>query len=548
MKPISQRNADLVFESRQSPRFYLWRSRSQLEIGVLRELGKHPEPALVPFLLSSVFDGQLPVARAAAETLHRAIGTASARDLVDLDEECRRFGWDTQERDAAWRTLRPPMLSRVASFGETEVSVLGVVSFHHDGFLREAAVARLDDLTTGLELPFLLVRLNDWVEPVARRARDAVARRIVPDRLDAFIAYLPLLLRLDPGTRRPQGDLLERVYALLVAPEGQPALERGLASTDRETRREIFTLAQRAATSGPALASLTERALGDSESVIRSRAVAEACSRLDDAELAAVLPRMLRDPFPRIRAAALAAAAHRGAGNVDAALVSSLMDRNRVVREIAQFHTRRRGLVPDVAALYRARLADTDATPRTVATAVAGLGETGTTDDMRLVLPLLAHERAYVRAAAVRALAALDADGQLPRFVEALGDPAPSVSRAAREALRPRARLVGAVTLARVVRDTPHSHGRVDALAAAAALGKWDRLPILVESTASFDERVRALADQQLTAWIARQNRESTPPTQPQIDAARAALDAHRPTVAPFIARELNAVLRFWSE
>jgi hypothetical protein len=60
------------------------------DVRVLSELAGLAEPALVPHLVALVFDGPAPVRRAAAEVLDRALAAATAPDLVQLDEACRR--------------------------------------------------------------------------------------------------------------------------------------------------------------------------------------------------------------------------------------------------------------------------------------------------------------------------------------------------------------------------------------------------------------------------------------------------------------------------
>jgi hypothetical protein len=217
--------------------------------------------------------------------------------------------------------------------------------------VREAAVARLDVLDSGRELPFLLIRLNDWVGQVAERSRIAIERRLAAGNAASFLDNLPILFRLVDRKRREHADVLTRVYELLRAPEHEDVRRRGLVSPARAIRRATFRLAREAA--GADGGSLLRLALRDTDTVIRLEAAVNARERLSTEDLTPVLPAMIDDRYPRVRREALAAAAERLGDGANAWLLAAIMDRNQVVREVARFFLRRRGMVNDFAALYR---------------------------------------------------------------------------------------------------------------------------------------------------------------------------------------------------
>lgn len=125
--------------------------------------------------------------------------------------------------------------------------------FHGDGYLREAALARL---RTGLPNPFLVAavasRLNDWVPQVRAAARACVEQVIALSDADTLASAAPFLLDRRPQWTRGRDhvavldgllgrdDVADRVAAhLLAAPTGplarqlrqmlrQPALDRHL--------------------------------------------------------------------------------------------------------------------------------------------------------------------------------------------------------------------------------------------------------------------------------------------------------------------------------
>jgi len=541
VKPLSPRAEQLIA--------ILWREpsladrllgRSTLNVDALVELERLDEPAVVPHLLDYVFGNTPSVARATAAVLDRAITAASPDELLELDLVCREW-WPVFPPTVGWRTLRPVDLSRFSAFGDLEVAVVGVASFHGNGYVREAAVTRLASLAGGRELPFLLVRLNDWVTQVAEAARIAVERRLTSAYASAFFDNLPILLRLGLSRRREHDAVLDRIYALLRAPEHREVLARWLEAPQRGVRRATFRLAREAPHADRL--GLLRQALRDSDTLIRLEAVADARRRLSGDALQSMLPAILADPHPSIRGEGITAAAERLGDDAEKWLTAGLLDPSKSVREIARFFLRRSGLRSDFAAYYRERLHDPDV--QRLASAIAGLGETGGASDVHLVLPFLEHERPKVRRPALRALSSLDPEATLPRIVEMLHDPAPSVSHAARQTLRRRRVDPAAVTS--VFRTAAHSHSRFDALALGTTLSKWDSLPLLLEAATDDDPRLRTAARTWLKAWVAKQNRSFAQPTAAQIDGVRAALEAHRFAIEPVVTTELWSVVRYWA-
>jgi HEAT repeat protein len=153
---------------------------------------------------------------------------------------------------------------------------------------------------------------------------------------------------------------------------------------------------------------------------VRTRSAEALCST-GDAELLRLL---LRSRSSGVRASALVGLARLGLDDEVAALMD---DRAPLVRAYA------RSRADDPLGYYRAAVAD-----HPQATTVAGLGEVGHYADEALLTPLLGHADPGIRAAAVRALGAIDC---LPvaEVVPLLRDPSPTVTRAATDVLLGRA-------------------------------------------------------------------------------------------------------------
>jgi hypothetical protein len=500
--------------------------------GVLREDALELTLAL-PFVLSSVPD----TAREAAAAIHRYLAGLSPRDLVALDAEVRTVSWWSQE-GSAWRSLSTRDVADLYDSGLHPAAVLGVASFHPNGRLRAAAVEQLGRVADGSELPFLLVRLNDWVAPVREAAYARMGGRLTPAYAPHLVRSLWLVTRLERCGRADHEALVARAMGVLRAPESRPALREGVHSPDRWLRRGCYGLLLE--TPGDDTREILEEALADEDALIRLWAAQRVDRFVAGEALRRIVDGLLRDPFMGARREGLRMLVGHFPDEAEADLRRALLDRHPTIREIARFDLRQRDMA-DFRGFYRAA-AERAAGPELRA-ALAGLGETGTAEDAPLAERFLGNPLPGVRRAAVGALARLAPEASVPRFLDALRDRNAGVSRAGRLALAPHAGRVGAERLGTVAEEEgAATHVRIHALSLLAGLSKWEGIPWLVRACAAGDERVAGAARQHVRRWIDRFNRSFTKPTGPQLERMTAAIDQ----VGPALPREQERVMRFY--
>ncbi|MGK5553066.1 hypothetical protein ACSNOI_15750 [Actinomadura kijaniata] len=344
----------------------------------------------------------------AGEAALRALSRVRPGVWTRIDDEVRRHSFHARTGDG-WRAV-----VAAARRGADPLAVL-LAACSHDGREREAALSapamRLAPL-----LPVLMIRATDWAAPVRRRAR-AVLEQVAPapDRAAALALHL--------RERRRGQDVMD---ALLEGLRDVPdaALHRLRADGDRRVRR----LAYRIWLDGRAgLEEAVAAALTEPDTVCRRLAVADTVERAVRDARADVLEHLLTSRNAPARADALTGLVRLGRPERGRAFLG---DRSAAVRAVAQWAVRRAG--GDPAEDYRAALEEGG--PRTAAL-VAGLAECGGPDDARRVLPFLGHERARVRAEAVRAVRLLG--GPVERAAALITDPSPRVVREVERALGP---------------------------------------------------------------------------------------------------------------
>ena len=447
---------------------------------------------------------------------------------------------DLKVREALyWHSPSPEAKDRLLEwFGP--VGSLGLRSFDRDGRVREGAVQQLAQMRDGSELPFLLIRLNDWVLQVRRKARQAVDRRIHPGYAAHFLHCLPLVYRLREQSRDDHSEVVGAVAELLRSSECRPVLLRGLHSVSRATRRFSFRLLLEAPADD--LLEVLEDVLASEDAVLRLWAARELRKRLTATSLAAVLERLAGDRFMPVRREALYGFAEQPPELAQSRLRPALLDPHRSMRETARFYLSRIGQ-QDFAQFYRDRFEGAD--EGELSLLIAGLGETGIAPDAARIAPLLAHSSIRVRRAAVRAIGRLAADEFGEQMLASLDDEAPSVSRAARNVLLVHPELAPARRLRQILEAAGQPHVQRFCLSLIGQLRWWDGASLLMKATGSSDEQVKADAFAYLNRWRANPNRLLSRPTHEQLQQVEEAMERYDRTFEKHLRDDLRSLVAY---
>lgn len=360
-------------------------------------LGRSGELAAALPLLPLLLDDRL--ARPAARALAWLLRGRPVVELATLEHTRAQL----RREPSAWSSLAPEQVAQLGRLPHGWAAV-ALASQHPDGRVRLAAVqalaVRRDSHT--FDLPLLLLRLNDWAEPVRAAARTAVEARLHPHHAQAWIRALPLLDILATRRRVDHAPLLASVAALVSDPAARANMSSWTGPGDPEIRRALVRIALAAGiTDYSVLASglcVDDRGL--------ARAVAAHLQRLsDDDDASGLFERALGHPDLITRHTALAALERRSADWRRIVLEHVLLARGSASRRLARDELRRLDPAFDPRAWYLAALAR--AAGLTLFPALRGLAECGLPSDQDALLPLLAHPDPRVRTAAVTAAARL---------------------------------------------------------------------------------------------------------------------------------------------
>ncbi len=502
MKQLSNKSRRLIEqlarENRPTALARLFGANSESRAALIRDLAQLNEVAAIPYLRDYLIDKETIVRDAAATAVRELMSNLSARDHVWLDNHMR----DSWLMSHCWHSeLTPRCVDIIAGYRDVRAVLLGLAATHGSGYVRERAVMALDRcVNDGQELPFLLLRCNDWVEQVRSAAVRATARRLNSSYLTHFVNCLPLVQRLRTCERADHAALLQEIRRSLLAGPAGTALLTGLAGSDLGVRRACFELLEEAG--DMPFSELLSHAAKSADSIVRLHAVSAATRRLAAAELSDVLRRFSSDSSSQVRRAALIHLADLFPDESGATLEPALFDQNASVRDIARYYLRRQQPARCFQSDYQSAIGRE--TGRRLTAAIAGLGETGNESDAETVLGFLDDKLPRNRRTALRALSRLAPAELMHRVPNAIADESPGVSREATVLTRRASLQLASSTLAHLAETTAHDHVARNALTLLAQQHSWDAVIPILQACLSRTPSVSEHAVKMLRTWARR--------------------------------------------
>ncbi|HTO06967.1 MAG TPA: hypothetical protein VMR86_07885 [Myxococcota bacterium] len=445
------------------------------------------------------------IADEAARVIDSLMAARTPRELLFIASELRM----------SLPEIVPESLVGLAETHRETPGVLGLLTLHRSGYVREAAVRELVALGEPRALRYLALRANDWVEAVAERARSGLLALLTPAGRREACRALPFLFPLAERSRRDHRAVIAAAGELLRSDGGRDFVEL-CGSFDPPERRRGFEwlLAGELPLDAPAL----RAALAEPDPSLQCFALRALERGVHGPEIRSLFEeRADHAPFPRVRAEALRVLAEAGLAG-EARLSAALLDPGIPVRVVARAHVR-----TDLAAFYRAHLAESQ--PRRLAAAIDGVKLYGTPSDSPSLSALASHPAARVRAAALSALARLAPEVAVTHGLAALGDPSRGLREVARRVLREqRDHLDAAALRTRALElDGP---ARADSVSLALVLSKWDAVELLLQELRDLEPELQPRVTAPLREWTARFNRSFAQPKPQQRAELRALFGA----------------------
>lgn len=466
------------------------------------------------------------VRESAERALDVALSMIRPQALIELETRlrsstCSCFNWVRKKKE--W------VLSKHWS-----PAAWAIYSFHPNGHIREAAVRFLSaESSITLALPFLLLRLNDWVAQVREAALIGVRFLMAPQMLTRWTPLLSLIQVLRARTRIDHSELFDQLIQLYLAPASEPVLLAAMTSDDHRIARTATELALRLGEDRRPV--FIDAGLQSDDPEVR-RTAADAvrhwrgCPDREDK-----LQAMFADRYMPVRRLALLARIDEPGDKRRESLIASLLDSQRSMRQLAQYYlSYEEADSPrlDVRTFYLNGLGTL--TKRVLRAAILGVGEKGTAADSESLKRFVNGTTASIAAAAVESVATLAAKENLEFFESLMVDRRPAVIRIAAMQLIKAYQGYSVERLRAVVQSGPSQAARCWALRVLTSRHPFEAFVDIVLAAKHVDPAVRELALARARA-LSSYHRIPRGPSDAEVESVRKAIQTQAAPLPPEI-------------
>jgi len=499
-------------------------------LAILDRIGRANEPAAIRDLMSFGLVRSEEI-RAKARLIIRSLFTLIPIEALQLLDESLRQSWAHLED---WYGLRPEAIDNIGLNTDSDRVFVGLVTSHRSGHVRAAALRALGADPSDLGVPFLLIRLADWVTEVQIIAENAVQEKLRPEHASAFVGCLGLVDRLTSNSRF-RAEYSQWIDSLLARSDCAQALREGMKGSSCAIRRHCYRVAVQ--NPGLNIDEVLAQAIGDTDVLVRKWAFTTGPDLLP-ARRDELTSLAAKDSYGPIRRVAFDALLADSPAAFDR-LLPFLFDRSAAIRrECQSVMSKTAGRSP--AGVYRARIQDPG--PKNLDISVVGLAETGDRTDAEVILKLLANRSARVRRSVIRALRILGAEGHEATFLNVVSTDVPSVAREAAFTLLSAWTVPADAVWARAFANTDHRI-RMSVLKLLKNAGKWKQLRFYLQAAADSDPGLAERALGMLSQWLEKFNRSFVQATISDLEACVELTETARRRLPASVARQLDFIL-----
>jgi HEAT repeat protein len=524
MRQISEHTKELIQKLCQpKAAFDLWRKKRKKICDLIEQIERSGESAVIPDILYLIFSKDDDVSLTAVRAIDSLMHRISTKDLIWFDQYFRQRTSSWSHYGSDWNKINPNKIKLISKYPGFQLSLLALLSFHGSGYVREEAIKRLDLINSGEEIPFILLRLNDWVDQVRGQSAKAFEKRITKSYAPHLIPNIYLIAALSRYNRYDHSSYIGAVHQLLRNIEMKEAVKEALISDDFYVRRECYKILLKS--EGNYLIEVIEQGAKDSDVIVRNSVIKSLKRLSDNTILKKFLEKLETDPFMPNRREVLNFDIKLVPEQAQEKLINALFDQHPSIRYDARYYLSKMSNI-DFAIQYKDAIKNPSG--KNLNGIISGLGETGESDDAKLIVNYLQHQIAKIRKNSIRAIAKLSAENYRELFISGIRDDSPRVSREATLALLQ-------CQYQSVIHELWDKIGKGDAnhviknvLFLTSKLSKWESISYIIKALALQCDLIKEIANYYLDRWLWNFNRSFTEPTNTQKEQIKSLIRAHR--------------------
>lgn len=457
------------------------------KIDILNTLRPHADLSDIEYIYPLVFDKNSELASCAAKIVAAIMRNVQGKQWNRVYDQvkCIRIDLDS--------------LTMLPNFDpEVTVHLLGVASLNWSGYIREKAIKLISEVKSSCAVPYILLRLNDWVIPVRNLAEYSLKQSLAADNIEAFISHSYLINKLQNVIRVDLMNTRQDIVTYLKDDMLKDKLKNYLKHPHVKTRLFCYMiLADRIAVEDD----IIDSAVKDKSYEIRMCLI-EAIKTLECEKRDIAIGKLLHDRSAKVKVALLRNFEDVFVQKFKERLNELIYDECASVRDEARFISKKYSFVTDFPEFYRQQIL-TGPLPG----ALVGLGETGSKNDFSIIREFCLHEDVKIRLAAIIGLWYLSKEDAVSFVLEALDSKVPKIKKTAKQFLKKSQLPSVLFEMKKRLQDSYDDDVKLFALDVVYRYGGWQALDGILFAIVNEQGSVQEKAKSLLNFWISASSR-----------------------------------------
>ncbi|WBW98378.1 hypothetical protein [Oceanirhabdus sp. W0125-5] len=364
--------------------------------------------------------------RRAINSLSDTIDSLNRKKLILLDKIFRSttsYSWSYEWESESVNSLLDLDMSQ-----EEKINIIGLSTFHPNGYFREKALDELFKIDSNKILPFIIIRTNDWVDVIREKSIKYLIEYISKENFVSIMEHFTLFKHTAEYSRGNSYKIMEEINQLGDTENLTEEILTCLKCRDNHARDFCYKILinRRLIDS----ANLINIILKEPIAKIRGKAIEKIIKTLSDEKLYSLKDIFLNDKGYKVREIALTELFNRGYFDTPVKLEFALVDKYYSVRELARYYMRKLGF-KDFIKFYTERLQDSSTNEH----ALLGLAEVATINEIDILKSNLNYEKIPVVKKLLKSLSIIDFNLCESEVIDALNDERVGISNEAKEYL-----------------------------------------------------------------------------------------------------------------
>jgi hypothetical protein len=443
------------------------------KIQALKLIAELGNPYTIPSIFRFIFSLNNKISNQTAQTIHILMSQVKQSQWTQL---CHSFhNIEISKEQFAYLSYFPESYA---------IDLLGIASLNWNGYIRQKAIYKLQETNSPQKIPYIMLRLGDWVPQVRKTAEQAILECFKQEYTEAFLQYTYIIDWMMRVERIDLSHICDQIVNHMVSSSSNEYLKQLLDHPDDKVRFFSYKALLKRINDN---AKVIEKGAKDPNSRIRWY-ILQHIYGFTVGKMIQYLPFFLQDPSPTICSSSMMEIPEDQWQDFKCIIFEKMFSNSATIRNTARFILRKHGF-NTFADEYRNRIKSQQISPGIL----YGLAETGTKDDFALLENYIHHPKSKMRVAVIAGLYRLDAEKSISIMIASLRDSNTRVRQTSSKILR-KYQHFDRYAVRCILRDGT-SESKVTALNVLCYFSSWEALEDILSLLTDSDEKIR------ITAW-----------------------------------------------